>query len=402
MVTTREILFVAYGGGHMRMLVPVAREMQARGHAVRLLPLTVGITDARASGLPMTTLTETLADHPDLSRFHDLGGRIAPASGHPAVSDAETRLYHGIGLADLISGIGEAAAMERWRAETRAAFLPVRTWAWLLDRLAPRALVATTAPRSERAALEAARAAGIPSVCVTDHFLVYEMDYVSRPGHGDRICVLGEAVAATLADHGRPAGEIRFTGNPAFDELFEPAHAEAARDLREARGWHGKRVILWPQESGTVQVRGKPLYDNPPIQAQLDKVLMRDPDSVLVIRPHPNRPVSGTATHPQVVIDSETPVAVMVRAADLVFGQCTTVCLQAALSGVPVVTLGNGDMPPFACYGLARDLERLEDIPEALTDPAPPDAARLGAPRGGTAATRVADVIEEGLQDARL
>ena len=391
----REILFVAYGGGHMRMLVPVAQRMADRGHAVRLLPLTVGVADARSSGLPMITLAEAMADHPERDAVMALGAEVAPLSGHPAVSDVDTHLYHGIGLADLIAAHGDAAGRALFAQAGRKAFAPVRTWTWLLQRLAPRALVSTTAPRSELAALRAAGDMGVPSVCVTDHFLVYEMDYVARPGHGGRICVLGEAVAARLAAEGRPRDEIRVTGNPAFDELYHPDHAAAAKAWRAARGWQDRHIILWPQESGTVQVRGKPLFDNPPIQAALDEVLADDPSAVLVIRPHPNRPDPPVGDSGRVLVDGVAPVAVQVRAADVVVGQATTVCLQAALCGTDVVTVGNGDMPPFARYGLARDVALPGMVPAALQVRGAPDPARLGAPLDGASAVRVADVIAE-------
>ena len=43
----RKVLFVCYGGGHVRMVLPVVRELQRRGG---FQPLILGLTSARADG----------------------------------------------------------------------------------------------------------------------------------------------------------------------------------------------------------------------------------------------------------------------------------------------------------------------------------------------------------------
>lgn len=37
-----KILVAAYGGGHARLLIPVIRDLEARGHEVTVLGLTLG------------------------------------------------------------------------------------------------------------------------------------------------------------------------------------------------------------------------------------------------------------------------------------------------------------------------------------------------------------------------
>lgn len=392
----KRVLCVAYGGGHMRMLIPVAEELKARGAKPVLLPLNVAIKDARASVLPVETLAEALAPDPEKERFLELGRSIVDGSGHPAISDCETFLYHGMGLADLIEELGEEVARARFAERGRKAFHPVRTWRRILKRLAPDLLLATTAPRSEAAALEAAHDLAIPSICVTDHFLVYEVDYVSRPGHGDRVTVLGAGIADYLAEHGRPRSEIRVTGNPAFDLVALACHKQAGKAFRAAQGWEKARVILWPQDTGSVQVTGKPLIPQRDMAAALRACLDADPDLRLIVRPHPNSPSAGfDGEDPRAVVVPDAPVEALVHACDIVVQQCTSVGIQAALSGKRVITVGNAGMPPFAEYGLATDIPDLAGLQAALAQTAMPDISRLGAPEIGSARGLIADAAQE-------
>jgi len=387
---------VAYGGGHMRMLVPVARELVSRGAQVTLLPLTAAIAEARASGLSIRTLTELIGDWPDRDRILGLGRSIALVSGHPAISDEETQAYHGLGLSDLIERLGEGPARTHFAAHGRKAFHPTRSWARLLANIRPDLIVSTNAPRSESAALAAARRSGIPSLCVTDHFLVYEVDYVAKAGHGDLITVLGGAVEDFLVAHGRPRKEVRVTGNAAFDQVFDAAHAHEATEFRQTRGLEDARLVLWPQQSKAAQVGGKTLIRPEQIAPHLLQVLDLDPRTRLIVRPHPNAPDGGFSTrHPSVLFEPEPPIEVLIHAADIVVQQSTTVGIQAALCGKPVVTIGNSGIPPFAEYGLATDIPGPEGLMQALSLASPPDPSRLRAPTDGHSAGRVADVAAE-------
>lgn len=395
-ITGRSLLFVGYGGGHMRMLVPVARALRARGADVTLLPLNVGIADAKASGLPCLSLSRLVEDWPDVDRIARLGASVAPVSGHPAMSDHDTHIYHGIGLSDLIETEGEAEARAHFAVEGRRAFHPVRSMSRALEQLAPDLVIATSAPRAESAALVAARATGRACLCVSDHFLLYEMDYVCRAGHGDRITVLCAPVAEALRRAGRPAREIRVTGNPAFDGLADPGHRTAARAWREAAGWMDNRVILWPQQLASTLVRDKPLLPSSAIGPALRAALDADTSLRLVVRPHPSAPDEGFgAPDDRVRLERDAPIETLIHAADLVVQQSSTVGLQAALCGKPVITIGNRGIPPLAEYGLAMDIDRPDDLVSAVGATMRPDLSGLNVPPLGAAAESVADVAEE-------
>lgn len=391
---------MAYGGGHMRMLVPVAHELARRGAQVTLLPLTVGIRDARASGLPYRTLDDLTQGLADRERWISLGRSLVPCSGHPDVSDAETWLYHGIGLADAARETGLVEARARFAAEGRKMFHPVAFWEACLARIRPDLLIATSAPRSESAALRAAGRLGIPSLCVTDHFLVYEMDYARLPGHGDRITVLAPAVARRLAAAGRPAGDIVVTGNPAFDAIADPAFDAEARAIRQRIGAADRRVVLWPQQAETHLLPGRKMVSNADMATGLLRLLAETADTVLIVRPHPNHPSEVLPPDGErIFVEPAASIEALILAADIVVQQSSTVGLQAALCGKPVVTVANQGVPPLAEHGLAVDIPDAGGIAAACASGFAPDPEVLAAGKPGDAACRVADVAVSLLRD---
>ena len=100
-------------------------------------------------------------------------------------------------------------------------------------------------PRAERAAIEAAGELSIPSVCLVDLFAVDEKRWIGRPGYADRVCVLNEGVRQMLLAEGRTPDEVVVTGNPAFDGLFDPAHRQAAMEVRGRLNARHRKVALY-------------------------------------------------------------------------------------------------------------------------------------------------------------
>ena len=133
----------------------------------------------------------------------------------------------------------------------------------LLEYLGPKLLVATNSPRSEYAALQAARDIGIPSMCIVDMFALQEIAWLKTIGLGTKVCVLNEAVRDMFIREGRLEEEIEITGNPAFDRITDPEVIQAGQNLREARGWdRGRITILYASTPNPhvilLQVRGRP------------------------------------------------------------------------------------------------------------------------------------------------
>jgi hypothetical protein len=387
----KRVLFVTYGGGHVNMVIPVARELRRRNSAE---PLVLGLTTAgpalRAAGLPALGLLEAAGpvDEAILARGRALlEGNHDPAKG---VDLDESAAYLGLSYTDLETRLGRDEAARRYAASGRQAFLPLGPLRRVIDRLRPDAVVATSSPRAERAAILAARERGIPSAVLIDLFGL-EWDFLSDPGYGDRVLVLGEPVRDRLVAKGRAPGQVIVTGNPAFDVLGGEELRAAAERLRAARGWEGRKVVLWASSTlSTGEDR---------VLAALADSLPRRPDWQLVYRPHPNqRPASPPARERLWISGRQDELAPLLALADAVVVTISTVGMEAALLRRPLVQVSTAGDPlaPYAEMGLALGAAGPEDVEarvaEALKEG--PRAAQSRLPRPGGSACRVADAVE--------
>lgn len=369
----KRVLFVAYGSGHIKMLIPVAQALQASGRAQPVvLALTTAAPVARAAGLDVVQFKDFVqpGDEAALTRgrqlVQDLGG---------AVSDPdESAAYLGLSYADLEADLGTGAAEAEYRRRGRQAFLPVRTLTRILQTLRPDVVVATNAPRGERAAIVAAGRLGIPALCVVDLFAIDEVLWIGQAGYADRVCVLNAAVRDFLIAAGRRPEEVVATGNPGFDALNAPEAVAAGRQLRQQRGWTDRCALLWPTqvEPAVHPFDGRPGDPTLPgraLQQLVQWTLARD-DAVLCLRPRAGEAPPEVPAHERIVITGQDlPLPTLLHACDLVVTLTSTVGLEGHLAGCRLVqvtgSVFDGAMPLLR-YGIADDAVPVQALPSTL------------------------------------
>lgn len=368
----KRVLFVCYGSGHVRMVLPVARALHDRGDCiVQVLGLTTAAAEVRAARLPLLQFKDfvEVGDEEALAT-----GRRLMANLHDIVDPDETAAYLGLCYSELERDVGRGEAAARYARIGRQSFLPRTILRRVLRRVRPDLVVATNAPRAERAAIEAARSLRIPAVCLVDLFAVDEVRWLAQPDYADRVCVLNEGVRRFLMDAGRSPESVVVTGNPAFDALCAADAALAGTRLRREKGWSGKRILLWP-----VQVepdvhpftgrRGDPGLPDRTLRALVDWTRAQ-PDAVLCVRPRPGGPALDIPKHPRVVITGQDwPLARLLHAVDLVVTLTSTVGLEGYLAGTRVLqVLGSvfDESMPLARFGMADAAVSLERLAAEL------------------------------------
>ena len=368
----KKILFVTYGSGHVRMVVPVAQALAASGLAqVQVLALTTAAQVARQAGLDVLQFKDFIT--PEDADALTQGRRLMAAMTGPIADPAETEAYLGLCWAELEQDVGAQEAARRYARDGRQAFLPLRTLRRIVSRVAPSLIVATNSPRAERAAIMAARELGLPSVCMVDLFCLDEV-WIWPRGFADCVCVLNEAVRQFLISQGRQAGEVRVTGNPAFDALGDAANVAAGRRLRTGRGWDGKKVLLWPTqvEPAFHPFNGQPGNPQLPALALAEVVawVMARHDAVLCVRPRAGEAPPALPIDPRIVIAGpEAPLAQLLHAVDAVVTLNSTVGLEGHLAGTRLVqVLGSvfDKAMPLKRNGVADEETALGGIGAAL------------------------------------
>lgn len=385
------------------MLLPVAKKAMAAGHDVRFLALTTARRAVDEAGIPalgFADLAEFAA--PGAARF---GAKLAeklPPDGPVALN--ESIAYLGISFADLVAQCGEAEARRLYAEKGRHAFLPIGFFRRVLSARRPDLVVSTNSPRAEQAAILASGELGIPSLCAVDLFALQEVRWVGQPGYADRLCVLNEHVRQMMVDHGRSPEDVVVTGNPAFDRLAAPEAAALGDQYRRARGWDdGRRTILWasqvePERHPFDGRRGDPELPRK-VEQELRRFVRGHPGYRLLVRYHPSERVEFM-TEPRVEFSGrEENLDAVLNAVDIVVVTASTVGLEAAIAGRPVISVDCSVFTadtPYARFGVSVGVDAPSDVAEAIAAlPARAAGTQFGVAGTGQAAARVFGVIEE-------
>ena len=368
----KTVLFVCYGSGHVRMVVPVALAVQrARMAQVMVLGLTTAAPVVRASGLPLLQFKDFVGAGDEIALRQ--GRALLQALGE--VDDpAESAVYLGLCYAELQAQVGPDEAQRRYQRLGRQAFLPVATLTRILESTKPDLVVVTNSPRAERAAVIAARKLGIPAVCIVDLFAVDEVRWIGAVDYAQRVCVLNEGVREFLLAAGRTPGQVVVTGNPAFDALRDADIAQRGEDLRRLQGWEQRRVLLWPSqaEPATHPFDGTPGDPQLParVLAELVDWTLGQDNAVLCVRPRAGEPAPSLPASDRVVAAGQDwPLPELLHAIDVVVTLTSTVGLEGHLCGARLVqVLGSvfEASMPLARFGVADAAVPLQKLKQAL------------------------------------
>lgn len=368
-MTETHLLFVSYGGGHIAMQLPVALRARDAGYRVTVLALTTAakaVVDAGLDCVGYNDLWSYAAS--DAAAYGEVLCPNADCGG--PVSIAETKAYHGINFSELVAEVGESEAYSKFEAHGRHAFLPAKFMSRVLRGIRPDVVIASNSPRSEQAAILAARELAIPAICLVDLFALQEYKWIARPAFADKICVLNEAVRQFFIAHGRSGGELTVTGNPAFDPIILPETISSGHSLRRSRGWDdGKINVLWASQVEPLahpfdDAKGDPMLPRK-IENILREVISERNDMRLVVRYHPNENIDFA---PGLNVDFSPraePLHALLHAVDIVVVTGSTVGLEAYIAGRPVVSVDLSIFTadaPFSAMGIATGVSTLNEL----------------------------------------
>ncbi len=372
----KKVLFVTYGSGHVRMVVPVAKALADSGLGQPLvLALTTAAPVVRESGLELVQFKDFLVPG-------DLTDEAAVAHGQrlmgdmpgPIADPQETSAYLGLSYQELTLKVGTKEAERQYEKHSRQAFLPVITLQRIVKKIAPALVVATNSPRAERAAIMAARLLSLPSICLVDLFCLDEVKWIGESGYADKVCVLNDSVKQFLLSAGRTDRQVVVTGNPAFDDLVNPIHVTAGAQLRQNRNWGNKHVLLWPTqvEPAFHPFNGTPGDIDLPARAlrQLIRWVLKRDDCVLCIRPRAGLAPLALPDDPRIVVEGQdVGLPALLQAVDLVVTLNSTVGLEGHLAGTRLLQiLGSvfDKAMPLKRYGVADEAVALDCLDAAL------------------------------------
>ncbi len=411
MSAPRVALFVAYGGGHISMVLPVMTQLKLLMPDLQcvLLAMTTGYAKAVAAGAKPLGYKDLL-HLADAAKAEHWGRKLWAGNTSPDVSEVESIAYLGINYLDLIEQHGEAGAAAIYAKHGRYGFKPLHFMQRFFDVIAPDIVVTTNSPRSERAALEVAIQRGIPSLGMVDLFGQDDDTYIDQVSKPDWTCVISESIKQRLVSHGFPAGGVEVTGNPAFDGLFTSASRAQALAFMNRNGWEGLSPILWAGQVeptlGAVTAGGNGLNFAIGVESILRDYVATRKQVALVVRYHPSQwhafPRLQVQERVYFSVPSSEPVHPLILAAKAVVVQNSTVGLEAAVAGKSVVSLEHSPTVQttfsLSAMGVSKPCYSTSELPAILDAVLSGGEATPGAfASDGHSAERVARTIRNAL-----
>jgi hypothetical protein len=231
----------------------------------------------------------------------------------------------------------------------------------LMGRERVRVLLTGTSmqPAKDAAFWNAAKRLGIPSIGLLDHWVNYAerfsagSSFDSTPG---TVAVMDEAAAAELRSEGCPGDLVLVTGQPHFDELIRDSATLSRAEVRQELDLDEDRPLLVFASEPQARYYGRtpedPGYlgftEHDALAALLDSAAEVAPEAQVVVKLHPLEAGDAFADLP----DTERRLAVrvvrayppehLIRAADVVLGMTSVFLLEAALTGVPTISVRPG------------------------------------------------------------
>ncbi len=358
-----HILFATYGAGHVNMIIPVIREIQMqKKHSFTVLGLTTAGYILEKAGIPYIGFKDLVGAN---TRALEKGKELSKGFSNSVVPLEETYAYMGLSYLDLERKLGEEAAAAQYALLGRNAFNPTSVLQAYLEKSKPDLVFATNSPRAERASIEAAGMMGIPAICLIDLFGISEVKWIGQSGYANKICVLSEYVKNLLIASGRLQEEIIVTGNPVFDRLVDDSVVLKGEQLRATNNWGSKKVLLWASQAEP-QNPALPRM----IEDELFKVISRRPEWKLIVRLHPNENYRYSVLPNGVeVSDSAQDLSSLLSAVDLVITMASTVGLEAAILGKPVVSIQMSQYSkdaPYSDLNVAVDVFSFEELEKKI------------------------------------
>jgi hypothetical protein len=367
-----KVFFVTYGGGHAAALAPVMSALLRKTMDLRILALTTAMSYLTLRSIEAWSMADVCSVVKGYRGVRRVGRLLAKEQiHHSSISRADSEAYLGVGFHALVRSHGLRQAKVIYGQGGRQHFRPVDFFRSWFEQQRPAVVVATSAPRSERAALEAARDLGIPSVCVVDLFAPFEIEWCASPDYASKICVLDGTVAQRFLSQGVPADRVVVTGNPAFDRLARLDVNQLRSDTRRAMGIKdGEWVVSWMSQPEPAHHPFSEAAGDPTLPEQIERYLvagLRDrPEVNLVLRHHPSEDRRKELDGGRVRYSDVThPLDELLCASDCVLTCSSTVGLEAALLGIPVVqcmdSIFSHDLP-LAELGYAKSVERYAQL----------------------------------------
>ncbi len=371
----KNIFFACYGGGHAAMMMPVIKRLSENNRInMTILALTTGYDYLTSHGIKCKSYSDftNLISSKSWEKYGtEIIGDESSYTG--MISYNESLAYHGINFYDLVEQYGEYEALSLYNEMTRQSFYPINFMIKLLSFLKPDLVIATNSPRSEKAAIVAARKLNIASICMVDLFALQEYQWIACNNYANKVFVLNEEVKNFLVIKGRNPDDILVTGNPAFDRILSIDALDKSRYLKKTKYTNDKINILYASQPEPAVHPFNDKMGDVNLPRSIENVLryfVSDKENFrLVVRYHPSENIDFTESKNCILSPNTEDLHSMLHCMDLVIVTSSTVGLEASIANIPVISVDRSIFTsdaPYSQMGISIGLSHESMLPLTL------------------------------------
>ncbi|TDB52583.1 CDP-glycerol glycerophosphotransferase family protein [Photorhabdus luminescens] len=370
----KEILFICYGGGHVKMLLPIIQNIKKNNkYKINIIALTTArsvFDKYQIDSLGFNELSFLVED----DRWKIFGKELVHENQiSPLINYNESIAYYGINYLDLVLQYGSQKAKEIYKYKDRQSFYPINFISKIISYFKPDLVIATNSPRSEKCAIDVATTNNIKSLCIVDMFALQEIKWIGKNNFATKICVLNDSVKNMFVQYGRKENDIIVTGNPAFDSLFDIDNEKIKQYLCRKNLSKSKIKILYASQPEPRKHPFNSKIGNPNLPRIIEKTLREfikeNKQYELIIRYHPSENIIYKEQENVKLSSKDENLHTLLHSIDLIIVTASTVGLEAHLIGKPVITIDNSiftDDAPFSKMGISTGVKEISELPNII------------------------------------
>ena len=207
MKSSKSIFFISYGGGHLNILLPIYNLLKKSNFNLKIFALTSAINQCKSLKIPFESYKNYISDN-ELKKYKD-----QILENHDDSFDiVDTIAYIGKNLEELNNLWGHQS-IKKYKLKKRHSFYPYEFMKKVIKKNKPDLVISTNSPKSEFAALIAAKSLGIKTLQIDD---LNGESFVSLVS--DIVCANTHLSIPNIISKGVNPENIYVTGNPAFDK----------------------------------------------------------------------------------------------------------------------------------------------------------------------------------------
>ena len=391
----KRVLVVTYGGGHVAAMIPLLKRL--RNNKKFSLEI-IGLTTAKKKLIDKGFNCKGSSDLFSLreNKLLKIVNNVIESNQHPDIDPEDAIAYHAMGINDLILKFGDKKGIQIAMEQGRYSYLPIYTAEEYLLKNRIDFLITGSCPRTELAFQKASNKLGIQSLAIADNFLFKELKYICEKDYSNNLSVITQNVANQVKENGFQ-GKVHVLGNPAFDNLFDKRNINEAKKYREELNLKkSERLIMWAAHPKNAEIySGRKHVDLNLIINSLTEYCKKIKNTKFLVRQHPNSNLisSNTKFEYGYLCKSEISIETALHAIDQLVVESSTVGIQAAIIGKPVITLWHKGYPPYEENGLSKDILDLSELHKALDAKQLPDLSKFSYPLHKKSSELIEDAV---------